>query len=491
MKVSFALVAVVAAAGAVAPSASATPLHLVSPLTIERDLAAGGWVADEGVRVGGDVDLTTRGGKIEGPFVCNRCRIDGRIIAPHVLFERGIDLSGSEIEGALNLHGAVFREPALFGQTVFGGGADFAFAAFRDLAVFRAATFDVDPDFTSTQFRSVARFGDTTFDCARAPDCRTGSFEDAIFAAEALFAGATFTGGAQFDGALFGSVSDFRRASFLGDGSFREASFRDRADFSRAIYRNVVFEDTRFGSDALFLDTNFGLPGGGNTPAVGFLYTTVDGRIDLQRAHLSGPAQFLAVSADSLLLDGMSYDKPSSKLAMTGVVANDVSLEMADVGHLAIPEQADEQAILHTAEETANSAGKLGLANDLHYRLQEIARGDDGWPRRIADNALYRGVGGYFVRPFRPLLWLLGIVLVAASLRALRWKSREPGRLRRAWRQFVRALLNTITRRGQVADEPRPLRSLELVAYAALLGCFLLGLANANPTLRDMVDAIM
>jgi hypothetical protein len=183
-------------------------------------------------------------------------------------------------------------------------------------------------------------------------------------------------------------------------------------------------------------------------------------------------------------------------------MANDVFLDLADARHLDAGGSADERAILHTAEETAKSAGNLGLANDIHYRIQEIARGDDVWPRRIADHAFYRGMAGYFVRPFRPLYWLLGLVVFATSLRALRafrvrdktaptMKNRTPGRLRRAWDSFVYALEETLTRRGQVPAEPKPLRRLEVAVYAVLLGCFLLAVANTNPTLRDMVDAIV
>jgi hypothetical protein len=216
---------------------------------------------------------------------------------------------------------------------------------------------------------------------------------------------------------------------------------------------------------------------------------------------------------------------------MDKVVADDLSLGLAEVRHLVVGAPADERAILHTAEETAKSSGKLGLANDIHYRIQEIARGDDVWPRLIADHMFYRGMAGYFVRPFRPLYWLLGLVLFAASLRALRaYRGRDkaapdskdlspgaseqgaaspdaagqkaakpvvsgerasPGGVRGAWLVFVHALEYTLTRRGEVPAEPRPLRRLELIVYAVLLTCFLLALANTNSTLRDMVDAII
>jgi hypothetical protein len=489
MNVRRAVVAALAALG-LAPGAPAAAPHGVSPAEIERDLAAGRPVVEEDATIQGDVDLIKYAGRmkrypgnIESLFVCNRCTFAGSLIAPHVVFERGIDLSGSRIKGSLNLRGALFREPALFGgagkPTDFGGNADFTFAVFDDLAVFRGARFAADARFTSAQFRSVARFSRAEFD-------RSSSFGDGIFAADALFAGAIFNGNARFDDAVFGRVSDFRKASFLAGATFSEASFLGRAEFSRALINHEVsFDDARFGSDALFLGTNFGE----DTPAVLFENTAARGRIDLQESVLGGSATFNQVTARSLSFDGMTYRRSSSKLNMTGVVATDVSLGVAGVQHLFAP--ADELAILHSAEETAKSAGNLGLANDLHYRIQDIASRNDGWLRRIADHAFYRGVAGYLVRPFRPLLWLFGLVLFAASLRALRLKSRTPGRLRRAWLEFVHALEATIMRRERVADEPPPLRRVELTVYAVLFGGFLLALANTNPTLRDMVNAIV
>ena len=57
--------------------------------------------------------------------------------------------------------------------------------------------------------------------------------------------------------------------------------------------------------------------------------------------------------------------------------------------------------------------------------------------------------------------------------------------------KFAHALEYTLTRRGEVPAEPKPLCRLELTIYAVLLACFALALANTNPTLRNMVDAIV
>jgi Pentapeptide repeats (9 copies) len=482
------------------PGTSAARQQTIPHREIERDLVAGRSVVEQGATIEGDVDLSayateTKGsvGKIGGVFVCNGCTFDGSIVAHHVVFDRGIDLSASRIKCAVNMQGATFN----------------------DLARFRGTIFEQEARFSAAQFRSVARFSDATFN-------HTAFFGDAVFAAEVFFVGATFHA-IGFTGTVFRSVSDFRRTLFNAGATFSEVSFLGRAEFSRAAFNgDAAFEGVRFGSDALFVEAGF-------LGSATFEYAAARGEIDLEEATLKESAQFNHVSVRSLPLEGIDYGSSSSKLQMTnGVVASDISLGLPEVRHLDAGDDV-RRAILHTAEDTAKSAGNLSLANDLHYRLQNMASKGDVWPRRIVDHAFYRGVAGYFVVPFRPLYWLGGLVAVAAIIRwRFKGRKQEPGerlivieghthgrtgswgaarRFRRAWRgfwseleitplrrswlEFWNALEATVLRRERVANEPPPLRRLELTVYAVLLACFLLALANANPTLRDMVDAIV
>jgi len=310
-----AFAAVVLASGA---RAAPPHLHLLSSGRIAADLAAGRSVVDDHASIAGDVDLrhARQPGqyteRVRGLFVCTSCRFVGSIVARHVVFDRGIDLTGSTIAGSLDLHGSSFREPALFGgvrQT--GGSVDFGFTSFDDLAVFRGATFEAESSFASAQFRSVARFGNATFG-------RRASFDDAIFSDDALFSGATFTGLAGFSGALLGSVTDFRNAKFLAGATFEEASLLGRAEFSRALMVGTTkFLETRFGSDVLFIGTNFSPTTGAIDPSVQFENATAQGRIDLADARLSGSATFNNVDAGRLSFLGMEFNDPSSKLGLT------------------------------------------------------------------------------------------------------------------------------------------------------------------------------
>jgi hypothetical protein len=88
------------------------------------------------------------------------------------------------------------------------------------------------------------------------------------------------------------------------------------------------------------------------------------------------------------------------------------------------------------------------------------------------------------------------VILAAALIRAVHRQAkaaerpRTPGRVARAANRFAIALAYTITPGGDKEQKP-PLRRVELTVYAALLGCFLLSLANTNPTLRQMVEGLL
>jgi hypothetical protein len=437
--------------------------------------------------------------------VCKRCTFEQPILASHVVFRRGIDLTGSTLKGRLDLEGARFEEAALFGRARFGSAADFAFSTFDDLAVFRYATFDSRADFTSASFRS-ARFGHAAF-------AKLALFEEAVFADDTSFFLAGFKTEARFERAGFGGVSDFRQANFGGTADFGGAVFRQRAEFSEAnMFAQAKFGDARFEADALFGGASFLRD---LDPVLFFNNAAIGGRLELDGATLVGSAELRSSAVRSLSLDGIIYGD-SSSLYIDGLAADEIALDLRDVPHIE-GQPNEQQRILHRAETTARSAEDLGLANDLHYRLQELASEDDGWARRLLDIGLYRYVAGYFVRPFRPLLWLLGLVFVAAVLRALTFErpTQEetargrpvlparalaferltrgdaiPGPLVRAGRRFFNALTYTVTPRGDDEDQTPALRRLELSAYALLVACFALGLANTNPTLRDMVQAV-
>jgi hypothetical protein len=111
------------------------------------------------------------------------------------------------------------------------------------------------------------------------------------------------------------------------------------------------------------------------------------------------------------------------------------------------------------------------------------------------------------VRPFRPLLILTIVATVFAIGRYVRQRGRrigergtvspQRGRLRRAQGQcasFSTCLLDTFALavpRWGGRQELGLAERLQVIVYRVLLVCALIGLANSNPTLRNMVDTLL
>lgn len=436
----------------------------------------------ENITVTGLVDLSGVR-TVSVPFVCRGCRFEGGLKARHVHFERTVDLGGSTISRQADFEGARFNEALLLGEgATIEPAAQFAFASFEDIVDFAGAGLGARADFSSARFQALARFSSAIF-------AGDAAFAAAKFGQESLFAGAMFLAATSFDGGVFGRLADFRGAQFTGQATFLNADIGGRADFSRAVFMDQArFDDARFAGDGLFVGTEFTAKA---TPSASFENASVDGRLDFTAAFVHGLTQMLKLAAGALVFTDTAFGE-RTVLHMNKVSTTELTLALEDVEEIA--QAGDQLEALRRIESTAKEAGNLDLANDARYRLQEVASRDDWPPRRLADIVLYRWVAGYLVRPLRPLIWLLGLILLASLVRtvivehrARRW---QDWRIARTSGRFVKQLAYTVTPKGG-GDETPAHRRIELGIYALLLACFLLGLANTNPTLREMVDALI
>jgi len=174
----------------------------------------------------------------------------------------------------------------------------------------------------------------------------------------------------------------------------------------------------------------------------------------------------------------------------------------------------ERRAILRLIEGSAKTRGDLGTANDAHYAQEVLASGAYPWPRRSLDFTFYRLVAGYFVRPLRPLTAFVVLVLLFSIARCVRCEqeAEESERARQQEKRPRRRLrlravghglsrlgsqcFDTISFVGRLKARPDgaavgvPSR-IEMLAYRALVVCVLIGLANSNPTLRQMLDALL
>jgi uncharacterized protein YjbI with pentapeptide repeats len=480
------VLAAVAAAAFAAPGFAVPPEQVMTGSHV-RALVSKGPVTLQGATIRGPLNLRPLG-TVEHRLECRSCRIEGDLVGSGVVFERTLDLSGSQIRGAVKMQGAQFREPVLLGSppapdaTQFGGKVDFSLAKFDDFATFEGAQFSKDADFV------YSRFG-----------------------GEAIFTYGMFAAGASFARAWFTSGSDFRDAVFRTRSSFVSSEFRGSADFSKARFlREVDLSLARFDGDGSFLGTTFA--GFDSELAATFEGVTVAGSANFGFSSFWKDAEFSRMTARWVSFEEAQFP-PRPSIVMKDFSAVDLRMNV-DAVLRSVQHDDDRRAILRQIEASAKARGDLGIANDAHYAQEVLASGAYTWPRRSLDFAFYRLVAGYFVRPLRPLAAFVILVLLFSIARCVRPEQEaeesdqaSPQEVRARRRLRLRVVGHGLSRLGGQCFDTISLVSrlkarpdgaavggpgrIEMLAYRALVVCVLIGLANSNPTLRQMLGALL
>jgi uncharacterized protein YjbI with pentapeptide repeats len=488
-----------------ASSAQALPGGVRDGSWLAAQLQAGHRVVMRRVAFIGAVNLNNVP-EVRGTFECHSCVFKGPVTAHDVVFDRLVDLAGSRFDDAVDFTGARFDGPALFR------------AALDEGLTSSACRFRKDATFALAAFEDVASFGETDF-------CGEADFRDARFS-DATFSHSSF-GVARFERAAFRGSALFNDVTFAAHASFEETDFRTRADFARSEFENGAdFGAARFGGGASLLATTFSVEdardqkaenrrrkrqGKPEEPIVGeaalFQDAVSGGDINLTFAQFERKTANFSdfLCGGSLNLDRATFIFGAS-LNLERLQARALVLDVEAVDE--ISDRAERLVVLREIEDSAKARGDVGTANDAHYRSRELMSEEYGSFRRGLDLVFYRGVAGYLVRPFRPLLVLLALAAMFAALRMreLRKPRRVPsaaprGVARRLWSEgkrrcatFAGCLLDSLARAGprwKGRRNPALYERLEVAAYRSLVVCALIGLANSNPTLRDMLDSLL
>jgi uncharacterized protein YjbI with pentapeptide repeats len=453
------------------PAAAARP-NALSARALVSALAARGVILSA-VTVTGRFDLRPLL-VVRHPFVCHRCRFTGPVLADDVSFQRTIDLSGSDFERDVWMRRVTFAGIALFGPSgvgevgaSFGGGLNFSLATFRDLASFEYATIGGPADFSLARFRGDAVFASAEFD-------RVASFERASFAKPA----------------------DFRSSDFQGGASFERADFARRAVFANSMYGSWAdFADVTLEGAGDFIGAVFG--GTGQGFATSFERLLAGGNVDFGGGEFDGRTSFKDVLARGALSFGDVTMPPTPHLLnFDSASAPAFSMDVEE--SLSAVRLADREHVLGLIEEGAKARGDLRVANDAHYELEVLRSRRYRWPRRTLDVVAYRTIAGYFVRPLHPLGFLLALAALVAFGRTIAGTTRPPRKWLRAAHFAVRRLLlefldaiALVGSRRESDGTPADRRRIEAVIYRLLAACALIGLANSNPTLRQMFHALL
>src|SRR4029450_6921283 len=85
----------------------------------------------------------------------------------------------------------------------------------------------------------------------------------------------------------------------------------------------------------------------------------------------------------------------------------------------------DRPSVLGLIESSAKARDDLAHANQAHYARQALkSRQYAGW-LHFLDFVFYRGIAGYFVRPFHPVVALLALASIFPLLRMPRGRGRS------------------------------------------------------------------
>jgi uncharacterized protein YjbI with pentapeptide repeats len=162
-----------------------------------------------------------------------------------------ITISQSEFKGIVNSSNIFFRDLVEFEKTSFSCEADFSGASFNGKSFFKETKFDDYANFEGASFRNEAEFSEAKFsgfaDFWGVKFSDYANFNYATFIGYANFFKALFNGYSNFDHAMFSCFADFRGASFIGNADFRSATFNEDAMFTEAIFeKGLDWEFTKY-----------------------------------------------------------------------------------------------------------------------------------------------------------------------------------------------------------------------------------------------------
>jgi len=467
---------------------------------------------------------------LSGSTVAGRLDFDGAVFRDTFLMRR-TPLRRAAVVGPTSFSLASFRSVASFEGIQLCGDADFRVAHFLGDTDFGDAMFGAEARFDSAVFGGRAEFSGAP---AGGP---SGGGGDTAACGTDLLGG--FGGPVRFPSVNFGQKADFRQRAFSGPTTFAGATF-GAVDFTLAVFHGpVTFDGASVEGVASFRIVTF-------DSELSFQQVVLGGPTDFEASILLGPAEFFGTSAtDSLSLARITV---AGSLRLEKLRAKDLSIDLDLLDK--IDGELVRQDVLAMLEASARAKGDLGLANEAAFRRSEMAtaRSEGLAHYQGVAGAL---IGGHLVKPFYPLQAFVLLLIVGSGVRAIadlmarirarraRWQlapavagqasvaneptdpttssSSDPKRsvaqparegllttskvivvVTSAFSQTLRAAFRL--KPQDVPDDRREelraylvafIAGLEWLAYKVLLALFLIGLANSNPTFKELVEAVI
>ena len=282
--------------------------------------------------------------------------------------------------------------------------------------------------------------------------------------------------------------------NFVGKTTFASAAFARDALFAQAEFDDhTVFDGGTFASNAIFIGADF--------TSVSFDDVRAAKSLDLT-GIAADTASFTDTVADSVSLRDATFSP--SGIVFYRVFIRDLDLAVSDVAYV----KGEPRVTLKLIEQSAKNRDDLAVANDAYFEERVLASKSHGPVFHALDVFFYRWVAGYLVRPWHPLLALLVLGLVAFAVRTV-WRDlhrahTSSNAAKTSWAQRAgqrvvlggTALLDTTgtvlpgRTDAENSEALRLLHRVERFAFGALMACAVIALANSNPSLRQVLDAL-
>jgi uncharacterized protein YjbI with pentapeptide repeats len=362
----------------------------------------------------------------------------------------GSSYPSREFRGTLWFEGTTFTHDADFRSARFRGEADFREAKFERAAVFTSAKFDQSVRFNGAtflqesffnlaSFRQDAEFYGTLFKAASFAG--TGfegyaNFGKARFEDDIDMSGSKFEGRPDFRATVFDQNVHFCRGDFALDARFDDCVFRKVVDFRNARFANVVeFRDTKFRQDPpsrdlepgpIFTNVSF------ESPEKATFYQTYLGQALFHSCNVS-KINFSAVGwrrRDKLrsmvfdeALDPKYFDRWAVALKPPDHDPNPCSYHFIS-------------ELYHQLKKNYDDRADYWTAGSFHFGEMEVrrlySRDRNKLLRWIRSNlgivACYRYANRYGEGYYRPVLWMLLVLLVFTLLYPVTGLRYDPAR---------------------------------------------------------------
>jgi hypothetical protein len=361
-------------------------------------------------------------------------------------FTQNADFGFAQFKKTVDFQRATFARKANFYNTTFIEKADFSYATFAEDALFYQAHFGQEGHFYSAIFEKDADFKDAEFEL-------DAKFTNATFKKQAKFKSTKFMQDTFFSDTTFERNAYFQGAHFKQDANFNEVIFSQDADFNHAVFEMQTFftESTTFSQTALFADTEFN----GTVHWQGALFFN---RAEFRRTRFEPhdkdmPSAVFALARFSkpgeVVFDDIDLSRAlfhncdvsqvwftsSVKWAMRegsrGLAVFDERFPIRFVlGRWVRRERSDYRAveqIYHQLKKNYDSRLDYWTANEFHFgemEMKRLALPTKGpllrlrqwWHPRLSLVALYKYASDYGNSYWKPVLWLLGFLVLFAAL---------------------------------------------------------------------------